>query len=278
MSASTGNNEFGSNVHVSSHPVMTHKISILRDSGTQPATFRALMREITYHLGYEATSSLTTEPTTIHVNVPKEQEPVECQGFKIRERTAMIPILRSGLGMVDSMLELLPNAAIHHIGMYKVIGHKPVQYFNRLPKKCEVDVAFVLDPVISTSDTINSVVGILKRVSTVLQGMFIIMFLWHEHDELTAGLCAILFYRQWGVSKIHVVSVIGSKAGIEQLIKMYPDISITVGVVDYQVSEAGFVLPGLGDSGDRLFGTHVPLLDDQDDNSTPKRKRTLSVG
>ena len=88
------------------------------------------------------------------------------------------------------------------------------------------------------------------------------------------------FIGQWGVAKIHVVSVIGSKSGIDQLIKLYPDISITVGVVDYEVSEAGFVLPGLGDSGDRLFGTHVPLLDDavSDENQVSKRKRTLSVG
>ncbi|GKY96831.1 hypothetical protein MPSEU_000642300 [Mayamaea pseudoterrestris] len=247
MSAASNNgkrsSDFGSNVHISSHPVLSHKISILRDSSTPPATFRALMREITYHLGFEATSTLTTEVIKIHVDVPKQGEPDECEGFKICERTAMIPILRSGLGMVDSMLELLPNAAIHHIGMYKVIGHKPVQYFNRLPKKCEVDVAYVLDPVISTSDTINSVVSILKR---------------------------------WGVPKIHVISVIGSHVGIEQLIKMYPDISVTVGVVDHQVSEAGFVLPGLGDSGDRLFGTHVPLQDDEDENAMSKRKRTLS--
>ena len=166
-SNNNGNNhEFGDNIHVSSHPVLSHKISILRDNGTHPANFRALMREITYHLGYEATSTLTTEPTIIHVDVPNktEQESIESQGFKIQERTAMIPILRSGLGMVDTMLELLPNAAIHHIGMYKVIGNKPVQYFNRLPKKCEVDVAYVLDPVISTSGTISSVVSILKRV------------------------------------------------------------------------------------------------------------------
>ena len=164
MPSNNGSHDFGDNVHVSSHPVLSHKISILRDNGTHPANFRALMREITYHLGYEATSTLTTEPTVIHVDVPKEQEPVESQGFKIQERTAMIPILRSGLGMVDSMLELLPHAAIHHIGMYKVIGNQPVQYFNRLPKKCEVDVAYVLDPVISTSGTIGSVVSILKRV------------------------------------------------------------------------------------------------------------------
>lgn len=157
--------DLGPNVHFSSHPVLSHKISILRNSETQPAAFRAIMREVTYHLGYEATSTLTTEPTTIHVNIPKE-EPIECQGNKIKERVAMVPILRSGLGMVDSMLELIPNAAIHHIGMYKVIGSPPVQYFNRLPKKCEVDVAYVVDPVISTSSTVSSVVRILQKVRT----------------------------------------------------------------------------------------------------------------
>ena len=85
-------------------------------------------------------------------------------GQKLQERIALIPILRSGLGMVDAMLELFPNAAIHHIGMYKVLGQNPVQYFNRLPRKCSSDVAFVLDPVIQTSSTVMSVIGILKKV------------------------------------------------------------------------------------------------------------------
>jgi uracil phosphoribosyltransferase len=167
-----GSSGFGENVHISNHPVLSHKITIMRSSTTEPGTFRAALREVTYHLGYEATSRLTTQSVKISVPVPRKQESdgsiimdhLEHSGFKLKERIALIPKIRSGLGMVDSMLELLPNAAIHHIGMYKVDGQHPVQYFNRLPRKCESDVAYILDPVISTSSTIVSLVSILKKV------------------------------------------------------------------------------------------------------------------
>jgi uracil phosphoribosyltransferase len=161
------------NVHVSAHPVLTHKITILRSSTTPPTFFRAVLREVTYHLGYEATSNLTTRAVAISVPVPKKDEDglkyvdhVEYTGYKLKEEVALVPIMRSGLGMTESMLELLPNAAIHHIGMYKVLGQNPVQYFNRLPRKCEVDVAYILDPVISTASTVMSLVAILQKVST----------------------------------------------------------------------------------------------------------------
>jgi uracil phosphoribosyltransferase len=160
-----GSHEFGPNVHISSHPVLSHKITQLRSSATLPSTFRAVLREVTYHLGYEATKGLTTKPVEITVTVPKKKDKhVSCEGSKLVERVAMIPILRSGLGMTDSMLELLPNSAVHHIGMYRTDQH-PVQYYNRLPQKCEVDVAYVLDPLIATAATVMSLVKILKKVS-----------------------------------------------------------------------------------------------------------------
>lgn len=168
--------EYGERVHVSKHPIVAHKISFLRSSTTKPSVFRAVMRELTYHLGYEATSTLTTKPIQLSVPVPNKSggvDHMEFQGEKVKEHVALIPILRSGLGMVDAMLELLPNAEIHHIGMYKAPGQNhPVQYFNRLPKKCRVDIAYVLDPCIATSSTIKSVIGILKKVSTVLYNIF----------------------------------------------------------------------------------------------------------
>jgi uracil phosphoribosyltransferase len=151
----------------------------MRSSTTEPSTFRAALREVTYHLGYEATSRLTTQSVKISIPVPRKDgvggmDHLEHKGFKLKERIALIPKIRSGLGMVDSMLELLPNAAIHHIGMYKVDGQHPVQYFNRLPRKCEADVAYILDPVISTSSTIVSLVSILKKVRTIINIVFII--------------------------------------------------------------------------------------------------------
>ena len=152
---------FGPNVHISKHPVLSHKISVLRSSSTSPGESRRALREITFHLGYEATSTLTTKPVAL--NVPLGHDHIDSTGNKIAERIAIVPILRSGLGMTESMLELLPNAGVHHIGMYRQ-NLMPVQYYNRLPKKCESDVAYVLDPVMATGNTIMSVVKMLKKV------------------------------------------------------------------------------------------------------------------
>ena len=158
---------YGPNVHVSLHPVLSHKLSVLRSSSTSPSSFRAVLREITFHLGYEATATLTTREIPITVpsaRGPGEGEHVEATGYKIKERVALIPIMRSGLGMVDPMLELVKDAAVYHVGMYRTKSLMPVQYYNRLPRKCEVDAAYVLDPLIATSNTVISVVGMLKKV------------------------------------------------------------------------------------------------------------------
>jgi len=158
---------FGPNVHVSSHPVLSHKITILRSSQTRAGTFRAAMKEITYHLAYEATRHLKTKTVPVSVTIPKTHPPehADCRGHKLRDRVAIVPILRSGLGMEQSMCELLPNAASYHMGLYKVKGQDPVLYFNRLPRACKSDIAYVLDPVIATASTVMSVVNILKKVS-----------------------------------------------------------------------------------------------------------------
>jgi uracil phosphoribosyltransferase len=160
--ATNNDTGFGPNVHVSSHPVLSHKITILRSSSTLPGAFRSVMREVTYHLGYEATSDLKTRP--VAVSVPVGNDHVSIEGTKLADRVALIPILRSGLGMTDSMLELLPNAGVHHIGMYKNSLSMPVQYYNRLPRTCAADVAYVLDPVIASGGTTMSVISILKKV------------------------------------------------------------------------------------------------------------------
>lgn len=173
-STKTNNNDypesdFGQNVHVSSHPVLSHKLTILRSSTTPTGTFRAVMKEITYHLGYEATRSLLTKPIAISVPVPKpeKEEHLDYEGRKLSERVALVPKMRSGLGMIDGMMELLPNATVHHIGMYKADGQKtPVMYFNRLPRKCQSEVAYILDPVIATSSSVMSLIRILKKVCT----------------------------------------------------------------------------------------------------------------
>jgi uracil phosphoribosyltransferase len=235
---------YGPNLHVSNHPVLAHKLSILRSSSTSPSVFRSALKEITFHLGYEATSSLTTRDIPITVPGTNKTDHIDATGHKISQKIALIPILRSGLGMVDSMLSLVGDARVHHIGMYRSKSLMPVQYYNRLPKKCECDVAYVLDPLIATSATIISVAGILKK---------------------------------WGVPKIHIISVIASKQGLSELFAHHPDVHVTLGHIDEELNADGDVLPGLGDSGDRLFGTG-PIDEDEEELVHPsKRKRAGSL-
>lgn len=230
---------YGPNVHISRHPVLLHKISVLRSSSTLPTSFRSVLREITFHLGYEATSTLTTRPVALSVPVGHHDH-MDWTGHKIAEKIALIPILRSGLGMTDPMLELVPDARVHHIGMYRQ-NLIPVQYYNRLPRECSADVAYVLDPVMATASTMMSVVGILKK---------------------------------WGVQQIHVICVIASKKGLNNLIRDHPDVCVTVGTLDEKLTDEGTVLPGLGDAGDRLFGTD--MIEDEEALLHPsKRKRSI---
>jgi len=238
---------FGQNVHISTHPVLQHKISVLRSSATSQDIFRSTLKAITYHLGYEATSNLKTKEIPISVSIGREATQADCVGTKLDDKIALIPILRSGLGMADGMTELLPKASVHHIGMYHLPGSEaPVQYFNRLPKKCTSDIAYVVDPVINSSATMMAVIAILKK---------------------------------WGVEKIHVLSVISSQHGLQTLSEAHPDVDFTVAHVDPVLTKDGLVLPGLGDAGDRLFGTHTLMTEEEEDEillHPSKRKRTNS--
>jgi uracil phosphoribosyltransferase len=239
---------YGANVHVSTHPVLQHKISTLRSSATSQDIFRSTLKAITYHLGYEATSNLKTREVPISVSMGKNEETqADCMGIKLKDNVALIPILRSGLGMADGMMELLPKASVHHIGMYHLPGSEaPVQYFNRLPKKCTSDIAYVVDPVIASSATMMAVIAILKK---------------------------------WGVDKIHVLSVISSHHGLKTLSEAHPDVDFTVAHVDPVLTKDGLVLPGLGDAGDRLYGTQTQMMEEDEDEMLlhpSKRKRTMS--
>ena len=147
--------------------------------------------------------------------------------------------MRAGLGMVEPMLDLLPSADVHHIGMYRAKDSLlPIQYYNKLPKDDTTDVAFVLDPMIATAGTINAVVAILKR---------------------------------WGVPNIHVISVLASQTGIDTLRKMHPDITITVVAVDEVLNEKGMIVPGLGDAGNRQYST--PEIEDDSKLCSPSKKQ-----
>mmetsp|Transcript_6473 Transcript_6473/g.14284 ORF Transcript_6473/g.14284 Transcript_6473/m.14284 type:complete len:231 (-) Transcript_6473:221-913(-) len=206
------------------HPLVAAKMTVLRDTTTSPAEFRRKLKEITFYLGYEATKGLTTKEKAITTPVGP------FMGSTVAESVAIIPVLRAGLAMADGLLELMPDASVHHIGMYRAKESLlPIQYYNRLPRDTQCDVAYVLDPCIATANTINAVVSILKR---------------------------------WGAKRIVVISAVGSRAGVTRLSELHPDIDIFMGAVDEHISEEGMIMPGVGDAGDRQFGTldEIPEL------------------
>ncbi|CEG36537.1 uracil phosphoribosyltransferase [Plasmopara halstedii] len=206
-----------SKVWCATHPVLRHKLTKLRDERTDCRAFRYLLREVTFYLGYDATDDLETIPKQI--KTPKGDH----QGAELSTNVALVPILRAGLGMVDPMLDILPNASVHHIGMYRnKQSLLPVQYYNKLPKECDVDVAIILEPVIATAGTIVATLAVLKT---------------------------------WGVKKIKVVSAIASKQGLQEVCAKNPGVEIFLAAIDDELSEDGYILPGLGDAGDREFHT-----------------------
>jgi uracil phosphoribosyltransferase len=224
-------------MHTSAHPVLQAKLLQLRNKKSQRQTFRTLLREITYMLGYEATATLATEKAACTTPVGA------ATGVALSERVALVPVMRAGMGMVDPMLELIPDACVHHIGMYR--NHeslKPVLYYNRLPEVCNCDVAIVLEPMVATAGTLRATIDILK---------------------------------EWGAPKIMVISVIGARSGLEALRSFHPDITAHIGAIDDELTEAGYIVPGLGDVGDRLYDV-VPEGRPDSPDSSRKRARTES--
>ncbi len=206
-----------SNVHVSSHPLVAHKLTLLRDQSTEPKKFRELVRELSWLLGYEAMADLATHP--VEIETPLERT----TGDELEPKVGLIPVLRAGLGMVDAMLELMPSAQVWHIGLYRDERTlKPVEYYNKLPDAATVQVCLILDPMLATGGSSAATVDILKA---------------------------------WGAARIKQVSLIAAPEGIRTLSKAHTDVEIHVGAVDRALNERGYIEPGLGDAGDRQFGT-----------------------
>ena len=205
------------NVFPSTHPLMATKLTILRNVETEPKKFREVVREIAAMLAYEATQDLATRPTTV-------QTPLALtDGTDLMERIGLVPILRSGLGMVEGVWELMPSAEVWHIGLYRDERTlKPVSYYNRLPVEPTVSVCLILDPMLATGGSAVATVDILKR---------------------------------WGVRKIKFLGLIAAPEGIQALHEAHPDVPIHIGHIDERLNEHGYILPGLGDAGDRQFGT-----------------------
>jgi uracil phosphoribosyltransferase len=206
-----------SNVFESQHPLVRHKLSRLRDRHTDPKRFRELVREIAALMVYEATADL--------VVVPREIEtPLKAMtAYELQEKIGLVPILRAGLGMVEGIWELMPQAEVWHIGLYRDEQTlRPVEYYNKLPTEPTVSVCLILDPMLATGGSATATVEVLKR---------------------------------WGVKKIKFVGLIGAPEGIARMQQNHPDVPIHLAAIDDHLNEKGYIVPGLGDAGDRQFGT-----------------------
>ncbi len=206
-----------SQLNVSTHPLVQHKLTVLRDAETDHRSFRELMRELALLLCYEATLDIKLAPRTVTTPMGA------ADGFKAQETIGLVPVLRAGLGMVEGALMLLPSVQVLHIGLYRDEHTlRPVQYYNRLPEKPTVQLCLILDPMLATGGSAVATVDILKR---------------------------------WGVPRIKYVGLIGAPEGVERLATAHPDVPIHLAAVDERLNEVGFIVPGLGDAGDRQFGT-----------------------
>ncbi|HEY3313196.1 MAG TPA: uracil phosphoribosyltransferase [Anaerolineales bacterium] len=205
------------NVYESHHPLILHKLSRLRDVNTEPKKFRELVQEIAALLVYEATADLSVTQREVQTPLAK------MTGYELKEKIGLVPILRAGLGMVEGIWELMPSAEVWHIGLYRDEKTlRPVEYYNKLPLEPTVSVCLILDPMLATGGSATATVGVLKR---------------------------------WGVKKIKFVGLIGAPEGIAQMQKEHPDVPIYLAAIDDHLNEKGYIVPGLGDAGDRQFGT-----------------------
>ncbi|HEB63961.1 MAG TPA: uracil phosphoribosyltransferase [Chloroflexi bacterium] len=205
------------NVFASQHPLVAHKLARLRNKDTKPKKFRELVREISALLAYEATADLELMPVDIETPLTRTR------GYELKDKIGLVPILRAGLGMVEGVWGLMPNAEVWHIGLYRDERTlQPVEYYNKLPVAPTVSVCLVLDPMLATGGSAVATVDILKR---------------------------------WGVSKIKFVGLIGAPEGIALMQQRHPEVPIYLAAVDERLNEHGYILPGLGDAGDRQFGT-----------------------
>lgn len=206
-----------SQVHVSQHPLVQHKLAALRDVNTDHRSFRELVRELALLLCYEATQDLRLSAKMVTTPMG------EANGYKVEESIGLVPVLRAGLGLVEGVMELLPSVQVWHIGLYRDEKTlRPVEYYNRLPTEPTVQLCLVLDPMLATGGSAVATIDILKR---------------------------------WGVTRIKYLGLIAAPEGVERLSTAHPDVPIHIAAIDERLNEIGFIVPGLGDAGDRQFGT-----------------------
>lgn len=197
------------------HPLIDCHLSRMRDASTGSEQFRSLVRRVATLLAYEATKDLSTEATEVTTPLTKTA------GSRLAERIGLIPILRAGLGMVEPVLDLIPSAEVWHLGLYRdEATAEPVEYYSKLPPGRPVDTALIVDPMLATGGSVMAAV-----------------------DTLT----------EWGVQRIKVLAVIASQEGINLFAERYPDVQIFVCRIDPDLNANKFIVPGLGDAGDRVF-------------------------
>jgi uracil phosphoribosyltransferase len=201
----------------STHPLVAHKLTKLRDKDTDPKKFRELVREISALLAYEATADLEIAP--IEVETPLDM----ADGMNLKQQIGLVPILRAGLGMVEGIWGLMPTAEVWHIGLYRDESTlQPVEYYNKLPLEPTVSVCLVLDPMLATGGSAVATVDILK---------------------------------EWGVQKIKFLGILAAPEGVDAMQTAHPDVPLHLAVIDTHLNDHGYIVPGLGDAGDRQFGT-----------------------
>lgn len=204
-------------LHVSAHPLVREKLTRLRDARTDPRDFRALVGEIATMLLYEATADLVMQETEVHTPL------AVAKGVRLAEPIGLVPVLRAGIGMVEAALELMPDAQVWHIGLFRDERTlRPIEYYNKLPSEATVAACLVLDPMLATGGSAVATIDILKR---------------------------------WGAKRVKYVGIIAAPEGVKALSAAHPDVPIHVASLDERLNEKGYIVPGLGDAGDRQFGT-----------------------
>lgn len=206
-------------LHVLEHPLIQHKLAILRNKDTGVKEFRELIGEITQLMCYEATRSLPTEEVEIETPVARTTVHMLC-GKKL----AIVPILRAGLGMVDPIIGLIPSAKVGHIGMYRdAASHQPVEYYCKMPADISERQVFLVDPMLATGGSASAAISVLKQ--------------------------------KFGCKQIILMNIIAAPEGVAAIRRDHPDVDLFVAAVDERLNEHAYIVPGLGDAGDRIFGT-----------------------
>ncbi|MDD5885748.1 MAG: uracil phosphoribosyltransferase [Erysipelotrichaceae bacterium] len=206
------------NVKLLDHPLLKHKISILRDKNTGTNEFRHVVKEIAVMEGYEALRDLPTEMVEIETPIEKTMQPM-ISGKKL----CFVPILRAGLGMVDGMTELVPSAKVGHIGLYRdEVTHEPHEYYCKLPYDLAEREIYILDPMLATGGSAIDAITMLKK---------------------------------HGAKHMHFICIIAAPEGVKAYEEKFPEIPLYIGALDRQLNQNAYICPGLGDAGDRIFGT-----------------------